>query len=152
MKKIVTFCDMCVDMGNESPDDVETYTITINGKTVIVDLCEECHVTWIENVFDSLLAVSTVPSKKIKVNTKVSSEIVRCNDCKRDFSPHGYKTHRTTMHKTVKPLAVVKDTPPLEGEFICDHKGCARTFTRAQALGLHKFRTHGVKGTTRKAS
>jgi hypothetical protein len=35
--------------------------------------------------------------------------------------------------------------------YVCDVDGCGATFDKASSLGLHKFRTHGIKGARRNA-
>jgi hypothetical protein len=44
----------------------------------------------------------------------------------------------------------VDDGEPGGGSrFVCDVDGCGASFDKASSLGLHKFRTHGIKGARR---
>lgn len=47
------------------------------------------------------------------------------------------------------PVVVVRAPPPEARQFVCPE--CARVFTRAQALGLHRLRVHKVKGRKKQA-
>jgi hypothetical protein len=145
---------MCVDLEKESPEEVETYTLSVNGYTISVDLCGDCHKTWVGDVFEALLAVGREPTKVPKTPTRSTKKYLRqCKDCEETFTSGSVFTqHRKTAHPegvtVVQPKPKKYPTVSLisKEKFVCTEKGCDKSFSRAQSLGVHKRYVHGITG------
>lgn len=146
-QRIVTECDECADAGETRT--AQTVVVRALGHEVEVDLCE-MHTKPLADMVERLAMLGRPVGNH--------NGEAKCPRCGRTFSTaqalgrHTKKRHGETVREaraatvaTVEPEPAVVAT--VVGSEPCPE--CGQTFARPQGLAVHRFRKHGVRGSSR---
>lgn len=150
-KTIVTYCDRHLRDGQEV--NAAATQVSIDGRTVEIDLCEECRTDVLGPVLD-LLTEYGQPVKKSNGKKSDDREKIDCPVCGKSYvSAKGLREHLrrlhpdTTIEQGTLPVAAIPESQPIdERKYPCPD--CDRMFLRPQAVGAHRSRVHGYVSPT----
>jgi hypothetical protein len=113
--QILTWCDNCLATDGSQVEATEQVGLNSNGIRVLIDLCEPC--------VEALLLPAMLT-----------------------FDAYG-RNEPKPKRKSPKASAAKAEVPKTEtsGDHLCEVEGCGRSFEKAQALGMHRFRAHGIE-------
>lgn len=165
----VSWCDP--HMKKDEMVKGDTFVLSVNGgKPQEIELCDVHQKEFLEPLLTLLSedgraaeaggkkkrrspSTLVTPSATPTATVPTDEAIVKCpvKPC-----PEGYastrqnmRRHLETEHGTTLAAEETKIGKTLDGQklkFFCDEKKCGLGFVRAQSLGVHKRRAHGIEG------
>lgn len=108
----------------------------------IMTWCDHCLAADNENV---------AGSERVGINSAgVQVVIDLCDDCAEAFIQPALSTFDAYGRTEPKKRKSRKVTPSVVDGVPCDQPGCDRVLNSLQALGMHKYRSHGIASPHRK--
>lgn len=137
-----TLCDVHLATTVDESDipEADAFTLTVSGKTVVIDLCKKCRVERLEPFLDFLAEYGRGPDAKgtraKPLERQITGATENCPAC--DYS--GTKA-QVRAHARQKHNATLIDLRGETTEFVCPH--CNQHFEGNQGLAVHITRSHG---------
>lgn len=144
MQRVMTFCDVCAQEGEDRPADVLGHQLSNNGTTIVVDLCKEDMTelsTALEPFFTSGRKPDLMdPVPALRKRRQTTGEFA-CPECGRVFTTkQGVITHSSYKHTPKTPTT--RDGARDTGDWYCEEEGCTRHFETQQGIKMHALREH----------
>lgn len=155
MQDLQVWCDVHLSQGERVP--ATTIRVSVNDYTRIIDLCDECRHSYIVPLTRALDDHGALPSRPAIIKrpySKGESGSYACTHpgCikhyrhKSTLRTHVQQVHNMTLaelHKRYGDGNARQNDKPQAGEYECPE--CGALYTRAQGLGMHRSKVHGVR-------
>lgn len=125
-------CDLCQQDGELA--DAQSTQIGLGGLNHEADLCSN-HKSKLMSALEPFLRVVRLKEEVKTRKAYPPRQRIPCPNCGVSFTAQGLANHTPTCTGSHASLV----------EYYCDVPDCGMHFPRAQSLGSHRFRRHGVR-------